>query len=420
MIARRIEPTVREALADTPVVLIVGPRQVGKSTLVLQLSDETRDYITLDDPFELAMAVDQPAAFLRAHPTPSTIDEVQRAPGLLLPMKQRVDQNRVAGAYLLTGSANVLTMPKVADSLAGRMQVIEMLPLSVGERIQAPDGLLDAIVERGFRPHTRRTPLPEVLQLLTQGGYPEAAQRTDPRRRAAWYGDYVRTILERDVRDLANIGRLHALPNLLQHLAMHPAAVMSASTSAQMFGIPYSSVRRYLTLLQRVYLTVELPAYSPPDGRQTTRSPKTYLLDSGLLAYLQNREALAVADSPEFARVLETFVLGELLKQRSWSPHRWQLSHLRTIRQHEVAFVLEGPNGDVYAIDVRPITDVRPQDTRGLDFLAELVGPRFRAGVLLTLGAEVRPIGEHRWAAPIDALWYTPPTSSVPAAGSAL
>jgi hypothetical protein len=408
MISRRIEPAVREALADTPVVLVVGPRQVGKSTLVLQLSDESRDYITLDDPFELALAVDQPAAFLRTHPSPATIDEVQRAPGLLLPMKQRVDQNRVPGSYLLTGSANVLTMPKVADSLAGRMQVIEMFPLSIGERTNAPDGLLDALPHPEFRPETRKTSLTELLSHLTQGGYPEAAQRPAGRRRAAWYGDYVRTILERDVRDLANIDRLHALPNLLQHLALHPGTVMTASATAQLFGIPYSSIRRYLTLLQRVYLSTELPAYVLPDGRQTTRSPKTYLLDTGLLAYLQNREEAALAESPELPRILETLVLGELLKQRSWTAHRWQFFHLRTTRQHEVSFVLEGPNGDVFGVDVRPVTEIRPQDTRGLAFLAELTGPRFRGGVLLTLGTQVRPIGERTWAAPIDALWNTP------------
>jgi predicted AAA+ superfamily ATPase len=410
VLQRHLFRNVDEALQDTPVILIHGPRQAGKSTLAEHVAQErfAGRRVTLDDPIAASLARTDPMAFLAANPAPLLIDEVQRAPQLFLPIKLLVDRDRTPGKYLLTGSANVLNLPKMADSLAGRMEIIDLLPFSQGELNGGEDGFVDALFEEEFAPQPPPITEEELMERVVRGGFPEAALRASAARRAPWYENYVRTLLERDVKDIADIEGLAQMPHLFSLLAARTGSVLNIASLATEVGIPYTSLKRYLSLLQTIFLLRLVPAWSANREKTFTKTPKAYLVDTGLLCHLANHDLKALrADRLRYTPVLENFVAMELSKQCSFGNVRPWLLHLRTVRQLEVDFVLEARGGDLVGVQVKNAPTLRFEDANGLRYLRDVAGPRFRRGVVLYAGSEVVPLDKDILGLPLSALWST-------------
>jgi predicted AAA+ superfamily ATPase len=398
---------VSEALADTPVVLVHGPRQAGKSTLARTAAEAIGGYrfLNLDDAAPRALATEDPTFFIESLNAPVLIDEVQRVPEIFLPIKSSVDRDRRPGRFLLTGSSNVLALPKLADSLAGRMAIVDLLPFSQAEIESHESGLLDGLFAEGplaFDGDGAK----DLMSRIVKGGFPEASLRTAASRREAWFESYIRTLLDRDVRDLANIEGLTQLPRVLRLLASRAGSTLNVASLSRDTGIPNTSLHRYLDLLKAVFLVHHVPVWSNNRGARLTKAPKSYLVDTGLLCFLDNCDQAAMeGDRNRLGPVMENFVALELLKLASVHPRRPVLHHLRTVKQLEVDFVLEGRGGDVVGIEVKAASTVRPEDADGLKFLKELAGEDFRRGVVLYTGRETLPLARDIWALPIDALW---------------
>jgi predicted AAA+ superfamily ATPase len=398
VIRRRAEAQVRDALEDTPVVLIHGPRQAGKSTLTKEIG---LPVVTLDDATPLDLARRRPEEFLHAYPAPIAIDEVQRAPELFRALKAAIDRDRKPGSYLLTGSANVLALPRLADSLAGRMEVVDLPPLSAAEIAGSEANFVEALFNEDFRPTFTGDPS-TLPARLAAGGFPEPLARK-PARRGPWFEAYLRTMLERDVRDLANVEGLAQLPRLLSRIASRAGATQNLTGLSRETGIPATTLTRYVELLRAVFLVFPVPAWSSDgEGVRLARTPKVHLVDSGLQAHLLRLDERALSDPEALDPVLRTFVAGEL---RKLLPSGVSLAHLRSARNQEVEFVLDGGALGIVGIDVRPYRTVTTDDARGLRFLAELAGDRFRIGIILHPGDRTVPLGDRLYALPVDALW---------------
>lgn len=409
MFMRNIAPSVREALADTPVVLINGARQTGKSTLAQWLisGGYPARYITLDDATMLAAAQDDPAGFLAGMDGPVVLDEIQRAPGLFLSIKADVDRHRSPGRFLLTGSANVMLLPRLSESLAGRMEILTLWPLSRGEMEGVTEGFVDSLF--GDAPplsSVTRVRREDIIDHVVVGGYPEVLARSTPERRRAWFSAYVTTILQRDVRDLAQVEGVTEMPRLLSLLAARTSSLLNFAELGRTAGIPQTTLKRYMSLLEATFLVQALPAWSGNLGKRLVKSPRLMLCDTGLTAHLLglNAERLA-ADPQPLGPLLQSFVAMELRKQITWSRIQPGLFHFRTQTGVEVDLVLEDPAGRVVGIEVKAGATVRPDDLNGLRALSQALGDRFRRGVVLYMGSESVPFGPRLHALPLSALW---------------
>lgn len=286
MYPRWIEQRVRENLSDTRVVLLTGPRQAGKTTLVRKLAGDDARYLTLDDANTLAAAKEDPTGFVRGLDR-AIIDEIQRAPELILAIKQSVDADGRPGRFLLTGSANLLTLPRVADSLAGRMAVVDLLPLSVSEVRGHQSRFLEEIFQ-GRVPESKEPLIGDgLMETVLAGGYPEALARKGLGRRQAWYDDYARAIVERDVRDIAQIDRLKQMPRLLRILAHHSGQLVNYSKVGAPLGLSHVTTQKYAGIFEQLYLTRVLPPWSNNELSRLIKTPKLHFLDAGLLAAMR-------------------------------------------------------------------------------------------------------------------------------------
>ncbi|TPN81006.1 ATP-binding protein [Mesorhizobium sp. CU2] len=406
LIDRKAGPLVETALSDTRVVLVVGPRQAGKTTLARQFSGPDRPFVTLDDAGALSAARADPVGFVRGLDH-AVIDEVQRVPELMLAIKESVDRNVEPGRFLLTGSANLSTMPMVADSLAGRMATISLLPFAQSEIRSTPGRLLDRMFAGEEPVAAENSPLgDELVALVLRGGYPEALRRPAAARRIAWLEDYVAQVLDRDVRDVANLEQLDRLPRLLQVLAEHAGQLVNHTSFGAALGLSSVTAQKYVAILERLFLIRTLAPWSSNRLSRLIKTPKLHFLDSGLLAALREDEEQALReDRSRFGAVLESFVVSELLKLASWSERRVSLSHYRTKDQDEVDVVIEDRRGRIVGIEVKASATVRPQDFRGLRQLQEAVGDRFVRGLVLHDHDRVTPFGEKLQAAPLSVLW---------------
>lgn len=409
MFRRNIETAVEKALTDTPVVLINGARQTGKSTLVQASANRTQaQYLTLDDAATLHLASSDPTGFIRNLQRPVVIDEIQKAPDLFPAIKLTVDRHRQPGQFLLTGSSNILTLPNLSESLAGRMEVIPLHPLSAGELAGRIEGFIPRLFRRTTEPW-KATPDPLPISVrLVRGGYPEAVDRPIDARRDAWFGSYVSTLLQRDVRDLARVEGLHALPNLLRLVTARSAGLLNMSDVGRDAGLPHSTLSRYLSLLECVFLIHRVPAWSHNLGQRLVKAPKIHLLDPGLALHLIGADETRLsADRMLLGRMLESFVVGEVRKQLSWASPGTGLHHYRTSAGSEVDIVLEDRQGALCGIEVKASATVGPSDFSGLKALRDQVGERFRTGVILYLGDQILPFGDDLWLLPVEALWMT-------------
>ena len=398
-----------DALRDTPVVYLQGARQTGKSTLVRTIAGGRRpaSYLTLDTGAVLAAAASDPDGFVAGLDRPVVIDEAQRAPGLALAIKAAVDADRRPGQFLLTGSAGVMSLPKLAESLAGRMELHTLWPFSQGELL----GVRETFVDRMF--DTRLSILDattdtqsSLVERLCAGGYPEVQTRRSAARRQAWFDAYVDAILQRDVRELANIERLSEIPRLLALLASRVGQLVNFADLARGLAIPQTTLKRYMALVEMTFLVRLLPPWFSNVGKRLTKAPKLLLADTGLLAHLLEADANRLRrDRTLLGHVLENFAAMELIKQLGWSDRRCRLFHFRTEGGAEVDLVLEDRAGRLVGIDVKSTASVQQRDFRGLQTLATLTGDRFVRGVVLFTGETAVPFGANLHALPVAQLW---------------
>jgi predicted AAA+ superfamily ATPase len=405
MLPRFIEPRLRDHLSDTRVVLLAGPRQAGKTTLAKKVAKPNAPFLTLDDPTMLDAAKRDPVAFVRGLDR-ATIDEIQRAPDLILAIKRSVDEDPRPGRFLLTGSANLLTLPRVADSLAGRMSIVDLLPLSVAEVRERPSSFLRDAFAGGVSPPAAHVLGDELVAAALTGGYPEAVRRTTWRRRRDWCLDYVRALVERDVRDITQIEHLQRMPRLLRALAHHSGQLVNYSQLGAALGLNHVTTQKYAGIFEQLFLTRVLPPWSANELKRLIKTPKLHFLDSGLLAALRDLSPPRLAaDRGAFGPLLETFILSEVLKLATWTDDRFEFSHYRDKDQKEVDIVIENQERQVVGIEVKAAATVTTADFSGLRKLADAAGKRFMLGLVLYDEKAIVPFGPKLFAAPISSLW---------------
>ncbi|MBA8904215.1 ATP-binding protein [Phyllobacterium sp. P30BS-XVII] len=405
MYKRFIEHRAEEALSDTPVVLIVGPRRAGKTTLVRKMEDVGRTYITLDDQTVLDAARSDPVGFIRGLDR-AIIDEIQRAPDLLLAIKKTVDEDYRPGRFLLTGSANILTLPRVADSLAGRMETLQMLPLARAEVLGRTPTFLNRLFEGKLRGDKTAIVGNDLVDLVLQGGFPEAIVRDTERRRQDWARSYLTSVLTRDLRDIAEIEKLTDLPKFVRLLAEHSGQLVNYSQFAGSIDVNYKTGQRYVGLLEQVFLVFTLQPWYTNTLKRIIKTPKLHFVDSGLLAASRGLSFERVTkDRSIFGALLESFVFSEVRKLMTGSQLRLTPYHFRDQKMHEVDIVLERDDGMIVGIEVKASATVKASDFDGLRILADACGDKFAYGVVLYDSTDVVPFADRLAAAPLSCLW---------------
>ena len=414
LIARHVADRLQVALQDTPAVLINGPRQCGKTTLVQQFA-QGMSYITLDDPGMLSAAQQDPVGLLRQIDR-AVIDEVQRAPQLLLALKMSIDQDRRPVRFLLTGSANILALPQIADSLAGRMEVHTLMPLSQAELQGRPSDFLQRAQGQSWPVSHPSWVYPAVMDAKNElhagaignalaGGYPEMRLRPSVTRRQAWAKAYIQTVVERDVQDIAQVEHLSQIPYLLDIAAAHCGQLFNASQIGGQLMLDTRTLDKYLGVLEKLFLVQRLPAWGRNELNRLIKTPKLHFLDAGLQATLTRLTPdMLITHRERWGATLETWVYAELRKALALSDEAWYLSHYRDKDQVEVDFVLENPQRQLIGIEVKAAATVQAQDFKGLRKLQAQTGADFLTGIVLYDGTHALPFGPGLWAVPLAAL----------------
>lgn len=403
---RQIKPLMLEALLDTPVVLLAGPRQAGKTTLVRHIAEQQGlHYLTLDDELTLLSAQEDPIAMIRSLDR-AVLDEIQRAPQLLLAIKKSVDEDRRPGRFLLTGSANLMMLPTVADSLAGRMETLTLLPLSQSELEASSANWIDALFSDQILTTTQPALGTDLVGRVLRGGYPQAVSRTTARRRMAWTRQYIDALIQRDVQDVASIEKLDQLPRFLQALAQTAGQMCNYTQLGGQVGLDSKTASKYVGIFEQMYLLKRVDVWASNRLSRVVKTPKLQFIDSGLLATLLGLSPETVEqDRSRFGNILETFVFGELLKHKNSAAGDYSIMYYRDADKIEVDFIIENSAGQLAGIEVKAAATVRAGDLRGLKKLATLAGKQFLMGVLLYDGSETLPLGNGIWAAPLSSLW---------------
>lgn len=404
---RSLASSLREALSDTPVVCLAGPRQCGKTTLARVLKPE-RAFVSLDHPPFLDAASADPAGFIGSLPRDVTIDEVQRAPGLLPAIKLAVDTDRRPGRFLLTGSADLLLVPSVTESLAGRMEVVRLMPLSESEKERRPGGFLRDFLEGRLQPSLRPgtgPTAPELATRLTAGGYPEPLTRT-PARARQWHRQYMRGIVDRDVLDVSNVRAADQVGRLLEILAVRNGELFNASRVARDLGLQRVTVLEYVSVLERLFLVRRLLPWHRNPGKRLIKSPKTHLIDSGLAATLAQ---LSTGDwltkRQRMGHLLESFVVQQFVAQAGWTDPDLRFWHYRDKDRCEVDLVIT-LGSRTWGVEVKATSTPGQSAGKGLRRLATLCGDDFEAGIVLYNGGDILPLAADRMlAVPFSELW---------------
>ncbi len=407
LLPRFVRRRLIEALDDTPAVLIHGPRQCGKTTLA-QMVGRARNYayFTFDDEVTLSAAVADPLGFVDDLPERVILDEVQLAPGIFSPIKTAIDRGRRPGRFLLTGSSHVLLVPTLADSLAGRLGILRLHPLAQCEILEHESRFIDVLFDGAFKVRKFERLGRALADRLAIGGFPAALARSSPRRRNAWHRDYVETLVQRDVRTLARIGSLHALPQLLSLAAAQTARLTNITELASAFQLSRPTIRDYVTLLERVFLLEELAPWHSNRLSRLIKTPKLHLCDTGVACALLGLDAESLwQDRAAFGQILETFVFQELRRLSSWQDEGLKFHHFRDRDGAEVDIVLDRGARGVAGIEVKAAATVTERDFRGLRKLRDAVGKRFSGGAVIYDGETQASFGEGLHAVPVRAIW---------------
>jgi predicted AAA+ superfamily ATPase len=410
MYQRYVANPITEALKDTPVILINGARQTGKSTLCRQLVEEGNfdgQIITMDDPTTLAAAKADPLGLLQDLSAHTIIDEVQRAPELFLSIKKLVDENRKGRRLILTSSSDVMTLPQVADSLAGRIEIHNLWPLSQSEIQGKRSKFLNTLIAPDGRFQSSKNNWKEIIEAVRAGGYPEALQRESESRKAKWFESYISAVLQKDIRNLANIEGLIQIPNILQLIGTRVGSTVNLSDIARLSGVKNTTLQRYMALLEHVFLILKVPAWTPNIEGQIVKSPKIFLNDSGLLCHLRGESVESLMENrTTVGAFLENFIIMEIVKQLSWSGLFLKPYHFSVHSGAEVDLILEDRKKQLYGIEIKSAASVGQNDFKGLKRLAEVAGKKFQKGIVLYGGENmVGGFGENLHAVPLSAVW---------------
>ena len=404
---RPLERSLSAALADTPAVAIIGPRQCGKSTLA-RSCDPARSYLSLDDEAILRTARDDPMGFVASLPDPVTIDEVQRAPALFRAIKGSVDRDRRSGRFLLTGSADLMLLPQLSDSLAGRIEFIPLQPLTEAEKARSAGGFLAVLlageIKGAIKGDSRELVSPLAARLVA-GGYPEPLTRS-PDRARQWHRAYLKAVALRDVQDIARVRDATEILRLLELLALRNAELLNTSNLAQELGMDRKTVDHYLAILERLFLVRLLPAWHRNEAKRLVKAPKVHLIDSGLAATLAGLTAEEWNSRRDrFGHLLESFVVQQLVAQAGWTDPDLRFWHYRDKDQVEVDLVITRGR-ETWGVEVKASASVLESDGRGLRRLAEQCGRDFKGGVLFHSGTSTLPMSDPRFlAVPLAKLW---------------
>jgi predicted AAA+ superfamily ATPase len=415
LVQRLLEPIAREYLDAFRVVILNGPRQAGKTTLMRVIARRDGQIRSLDDPTELAAAINDPVGFISTAARPLFIDEVQRAgEPLIHAVKAEVDRDPRPGQFVLAGSTRFLAEPTLAESLAGRAGFLEVLPLSEGElsgqRTSFVDLAFDASADTWRDLPPANLERRDYVRLFARGGFPEPALMAGERTRRAWFASYVRAVTERDIREMARTNTPSAASTVLKAVAALSAQLLVVNTISVKADLARATVERYVALLEAVYLVDRLPPWSRNPLTRAVRHSKAYVVDSGLHCHLlgTNANALLNATSPHLGAVTETFVVNELRKQAGWSEHNPALYHYRDQRgRDEVDIILEAPDGRIVALEVKAAQSVNDRDLSRLIRLRDRLGSEFVHGLVVYLGGQRLSLGDRLTALPLAALWLT-------------
>lgn len=413
MVSRRVQTIVRDRMTDEPVILLEGPRSVGKSTLLRELAAiYDAEVLDLDDPDTRDAVAADPGTFV-AGPSPVFVDEYQKAPRLLDAIKAELNRDARAGRFLLTGSTRHEALPAVAQSLTGRLHRIPVYPLSQGEIGGVKEQLLESLFtnpEGVTQSAPSSTTREDYIERIVVGGFPFALARTTLASRNRWFDDYVRLTLERDVQELSKIRQASMLPRLLARLAGQTGQVLNITKAASDIGLDERTADGYLRLLEAVFLILRLPAWRSTLITRATATPKLHVFDSGIAARLLRLTPEKLARRhptamTELGHLLETFVVQELAKQASWLDGLAGIGHWRTWDDDEVDLVVERDDGAVVAFEVKTAGRVSGNDFRALRKLRNAVGDAFVAGVVLYLGSRSYTSEDRLFVLPVDRIW---------------
>jgi predicted AAA+ superfamily ATPase len=403
---RRAEAALGGALEDSPVVCLLGPRQCGKSALA-QHYDSARAYFTFDDPALLAAVSADPAGFVAGLPPFVTLDEIQRVPALLPVIKMSVDRDRRPGRFLLTGSADLLLLPAVSESPAGRMEVVRLHPFTEAEKERRPGRFLEHLLAGSLKPRVRsgEPALQHLVHRLLQGGFPEAMRRSASRLRQ-WHHAYLDALIDRDARDVANLRNLDHLRGLLTLMAYQTAGLQNVNAAAKHLGIRRETVENHFSALERLFLVRRLSAWHANEARRLIKAPKVHFVDSGVVSGLIGLSADDwITERDRFGHVLESFVLQQLVAQAGWTDPELGFWHYRDKDQIEVDVVITRGR-KVWGVEVKAAATVTAADGHGLRRLADAAGRYFQGGALLHAGTSTLPTGDPRiLAVPLAELW---------------
>ena len=411
MYRRYSTANIQEALSDTPVVFIMGPRQTGKTTLVKTLIEEEGSenwaYITLDDQTQFKIAQADPVGFIRNLPKKQiALDEIQRLPELFVSIKQTVDEQRTPGRFLLTGSANALLLPRLSDSLAGRMECVRLTTLSECEILDKNASFLTKLLNLQA-PTAQETRIREYLiQRIITGCFPEPLQRNSEQRRNAWYRQYANTLIQRDIRDLTHIDNPNLMAKLLKLTAFYAGKLVNLTELGGKLGLDRQTIKKYMALLEQLFLVEQLPAWHTNEYKRLVKTPKLHTIDTGMMCAVRGLSSARLRQQPEvFGLLLESFVYNELRKQALWIEEPLSFYHYRDKDKVEVDIVIENAVGDCFAIEVKAAATLSAKDFTGLQRFQNIAGERFKLGLLLYDGDHTTSFGDQLYAVPLGALW---------------
>jgi predicted AAA+ superfamily ATPase len=417
LLSRSLSTRLLNSFDHSPVVFLSGARQSGKSTLVGQLAKRMHqaEYYTFDDAHTLDLALADPQTFVESLKLPAIIDEVQLVDKVARAIKLVVDRSRKPGMFLLTGSASVMVLPKLSEALVGRMDTHTLYPFSQGELAGIKEDFLkfvfdgrlkmsgESSVGKAAKGENLKS---DLADRILRGGFPVVALQDNAAIRKEWFGSYLSDVIRREVRQMSDIDRLNKLPSLLAHVASSMGGLLNVTDLAGRAAIPAVTLSRYLTLLNAAYLVGFVKPWSMKLTNTITKSPKVYMLDTGLAGYVLTLDkSKLLSDGQAFGRMLENFVYAELLKQTSWSALDCELFHFRTRTGIEVDFIVKDQDGRLVALEIKASTSVTQDDFRGINYFASHFKQKFTRGVVLYCGDRLIAFGDNKWAMPVSMLW---------------
>ncbi len=399
---RAIREDIDHYLQYFPVLLISGARQVGKSTLALHLGIKT--YITLDDINMYQMAKNDPKGFIEHLEKPVIIDEVQRLPQLMITIKEYVDKERKNGEFILTGSASLSGFKDISDSLAGRIGIVELYPLNLKEKYEKEGNIVDIFSQDLDAFVLKKYSNSSIAQNIIDGGYPEILKIDNPKAKYLWFSSYIRTYIESDVKELANIRNMDKFINMYRLCMLRSGNIFNQHELQKECGLDNKTFSSYFSVMEHTYQVQKLQPFFKNELKRLVKSPKIYAVDTGVLCHLLRIEELeSYHSSPYKGDILETFVYAELLKAMTYADRRAALSYYRTSDKKEIDFILEFSNM-VIAIEVKSSKSVSRSDFKHIYHLAKEIPNSFGKGIVLYNGEDFLKLDENMYAIPFGFL----------------